>query len=50
MDQFQLGAKIFIGGGLDDLLAGRRKVLIVSDRFLVDSGKVSYVADAATRV
>ena len=41
MDQFQLGAKIFMGGGLDDLLAGRRKVLVVSDRFLVARGRVS---------
>ncbi len=49
MDQFQLGTKIFMGGGLDGLLAGRKRVLVVSDRFLVDSGKVSYVTDAADR-
>ena len=49
MDQFQLGTKIFMGGGLDGLLEGRKRVLVVSDRFLVDSGKVSYVTDAADR-
>lgn len=49
MDQFQLGTKIFMGGGLDGLLAGRKRVLVVSDKFLVDSGKVSYVTDAAGR-
>lgn len=50
MEQFQLGAKIFIGGGLDTLLAERKKVLIVSDRFLVDSGKVSYITDIVDRL
>ena len=45
MDVFNLGAKIMIGGGLDAALEGRRKILIVSDRFLAESGKVSYVTD-----
>lgn len=49
MDQFYLGTKILIGGGLDTLLAGKQRVLIVSDRFLVDSGKISYVTGGLDR-
>lgn len=50
MNRFHVGTKILTGGGLETLLEGRQRVFIVSDRFLVESGKISYVTDILGKV
>ena len=46
MDKFDLHTKIFIGGdAIRKMLAGMQRVFIVTDRFMHESGAVSYLTD-----
>lgn len=49
MDSFSVGTKIMIGGGMDALTENLKRVFIVTDKFMVDSGKVSYITDRLER-
>lgn len=50
MDIFNLHTKIMIGGGLDGLMAHAKRAFIVADKFMVDSGKITYVTDKLDRL
>lgn len=43
MDIFHVGTKILIGGGLETLAEHLRRVFVVTDKFMAESGRVSYV-------
>ena len=46
MDKFDLHTKIFIGSAsFDKMLEQRRRVFIVTDKFMHESGRVSYLTD-----
>ncbi|SBW11657.1 NADPH-dependent butanol dehydrogenase [uncultured Eubacteriales bacterium] len=45
METFNVGTKIILGDGLGTLTAPLRRVFIVTDKFMAESGKVSYVTD-----
>lgn len=45
MEQFGVKTRIIMGDGLDALTAGMKKVYVVTDSFMAQSGKVSYVTD-----
>lgn len=46
MDKFDLHTKIFIGStSFDKMLEQRRRVFIVTDKFMHESGRVSYLTD-----
>ena len=45
MEQFGLKTRIIMGDGLDSLTAGMKKAFVVTDSFMAQSGKVSYVTD-----
>ncbi len=45
METFNVGTKIILGDGLGVLTEGLRRVFIVTDKFMAESGKVSYVTD-----
>ena len=46
MDQFDLHTKILIGGnGLSDVLRNAKRIFIVSDQFMEESGRTSYLTD-----
>lgn len=49
MDAFSVRTKIMIGGGLDSLAEQMHRAFIVTDKFMADSGKVSYVTDRLER-
>lgn len=43
MDMFHVGTKILIGGGLEQITGDMSRIFVVTDRFMAESGKVSYV-------
>lgn len=43
MDVFHVGTKILIGGGLETLAEHLRRVFVVTDKFMAETGRVSYV-------
>ncbi|HWS44129.1 MAG TPA: 1-propanol dehydrogenase PduQ [Pseudoflavonifractor sp.] len=45
MEIFNVGTKIILGDGLGALMERLRRVFIVTDKFMAESGKVSYVTD-----
>lgn len=45
METFNVGTKIILGDGLGTLTASLRRVFIVTDKFMAESGKVAYVTD-----
>lgn len=45
MDSFSVRTKIIIGGGMDALAEHLERVFIVTDKFMADSGKISYITD-----
>lgn len=45
MEIFNVGTKIILGDGLGALTERLRRVFIVTDKFMAESGKVSYVTD-----
>ncbi|NCB63697.1 MAG: iron-containing alcohol dehydrogenase [Clostridia bacterium] len=45
MDSFSVRTKIMIGGGMDALAENLKRVFIVTDKFMADSGKISYITD-----
>ena len=49
MEQFGLRTRIIMGDGLDSLTAGMKKAFVVTDSFMAQSGKVSYVTDKLNR-
>ena len=49
MEQFGLKTRIIMGDGLDSLTAGMKKAFVVTDSFMAQSGKVSYVTDKLNR-
>lgn len=50
MEIFNVGTKIIMGDGLDSLPEDLRKVFVVTDKFMAESGKVAYVTDWVDRV
>lgn len=49
MDTFHVKTKILIGGGMDELAEKLRRVFIVTDKFMAESGRVAYVTDRLER-
>lgn len=50
MDTFSLPTRIIVGGaGLDALLKPMKRVFVVTDKFMVESGKVQYITDRLDR-
>ena len=49
MEEFRVKTKIVSGQGWTQHLSGRKRVLVVTDRFMAKSGKVSVVTAAAER-
>ena len=49
MDAFSVRTKIMIGGGMDALAEQMRRVFLVTDRFMAESGKTGYVTDRLLR-
>lgn len=45
MEIFNVGTKIILGDGLGALMERLHRVFIVTDKFMAESGKVSYVTD-----
>ena len=45
MDSFSVRTKIMIGGGMESLAEHLKKVFIVTDKFMADTGKISYITD-----
>ncbi len=45
MELFNVGTKIILGDGLGTLIGKLRRVFIITDKFMEESGKVSYVTD-----
>ena len=45
MDVFSVGTKIIMGGGMEDLARQYRRVFIVTDQFMEQSGKTGYITD-----
>ncbi len=45
MEVFHVGTKIILGDGLGALTEGLKRVFIVTDKFMAESGKVAYVTD-----
>lgn len=50
MEQFSVRTKIMTGSALDDLARQIHRGFVVTDRFMAESGRVSYVTDALDRV
>ena len=51
MYTFNLGAKIYMSEcSLDPVLEGRKNVLIITDKFIADSGMVKYVTDHLDKI
>lgn len=49
MEVFNVGTKILMGGGLESLAEGLRRVFVVTDKFMDESGKVAYVTDCVEK-
>ena len=46
MHKFCLGPTVYMGASsLEEVLSGTKKAFIVTDKFMHESGKVSYVSD-----
>ena len=50
MEQFSVRTKIMTGNALDDLARQIHRGFVVTDRFMAESGRVSYVTDALDQV
>ena len=49
MDAFSVRTKIMIGGGMDALAEKIHRVFLVTDQFMAESGRTSYVTDRLLR-
>lgn len=49
MSAFSVRTKILMGGGLEGISAGLRRVFIVTDSFMASSGKVGYITEQLDR-
>lgn len=45
MDSFSVRTKIIIGNGMDTLTEKARRIFIVTDRFMAETGKVNYITE-----
>ena len=51
MDSYLVKPRIYMDrDGLTEILQGRKKAFIVTDRFMHESGKVSYITDICARM
>lgn len=51
MDSYLVKPRIYMDrDGLAEILQGRKKAFIVTDRFMHESGKVSYITDICARM
>lgn len=51
MDKFRVGTQVIIGGeGFKTCFAGISRVLVITDQFMFESGKVSYVTEALSQL
>ena len=51
MDSYLVKPRIYMDReGLTEILQGRKKAFIVTDRFMHESGKVSYITDICARI
>ena len=49
MDSYLVKPRIYMDrDGLAEILQGRKKAFIVTDRFMHESGKVSYITDTVS--